>query len=376
MAKAKKKSGGFKLTISVIKADIGGYVGHTAMHPALIDKANECLKKAQQKKMLIDFHVTACGDDLELIMTHQLGVDNSKIHQLAWKTFKEGTEVARKLKLYGAGQDLLVDSFSGNIKGMGPGVAEMEIVERTSEPIIIFMADKTSPGAWNFPLYRIFADPFTTAGLVIDPQLHDGFKFEILDVYENKTITLSCPEELYDLLVFLGATGHYMVNRVFRKSDNEIAAVASTQKLSLIAGEYVGKDDPVMISRSQSGFPAVGEVLEGFTFPHIVPGWMRGSHQGPLMPVSCADAHPTRFDGPPRVMAFGFQLSHGKLIGPRDLFDDPSFDEARRLANKVSDYLRRHGPFEPHRLPLGEMEYTTLPKVMKKLEGRFRPCKK
>ena len=27
------------------------------------------------------------------------------------------------------------------------------------------------------------------------------------------------------------------------------------------------------------------------------------------------------------------------------------------------DYLRRHGPFEPHRLPLDEMEYTTMPAV-------------
>jgi len=33
--------------------------------------------------------------------------------------------------------------------------------------------------------------------------------------------------------------------------------------------------------------------------------------------------------------------------------------------------MRRHGPFEPHRLPSEEMEYTTLPKVLKKLEGRF-----
>jgi fructose 1,6-bisphosphate aldolase/phosphatase len=374
-AEAKGKEVSSKITISVIKADVGGYVGHSAMHQALIDKGNECLKKALDKKILIDFHVTACGDDLELIMTHQLGVDNSKIHQLAWQTFEAATEVAKELKLYGAGQDLLVDAFSGNVKGMGPGVAEMEIVERASEPIIIFMADKTSPGAWNFPLYRIFADPFTTAGLVIDPKIHDGFKFEILDVYENKSIMLACPEELYDLLVFLGASNHYMINRVYRKSDNEIAAVASTQKLSLIAGEYVGKDDPVMISRSQSGFPAVGEVLEGFAFPHTVAGWMRGSHQGPLMPVSFRDAHPTRFDGPPRVIAAGFQLNNGKLVGPRDMFDDPSFDEARRLANRIADYLRRHGPFEPHRLPLEEMEYTTLPKVMKKLEGRFKTLK-
>ncbi|RME31746.1 MAG: fructose 1,6-bisphosphatase, partial [Thermoflexia bacterium] len=30
-----------------------------------------------------------------------------------------------------------------------------------------------------------------------------------------------------------------------------------------------------------------------------------------------------------------------------------------------------HGPFEPHRLPMEEMEYTTLPQVMEKLAGRW-----
>jgi fructose 1,6-bisphosphate aldolase/phosphatase len=89
------------------------------------------------------------------------------------------------------------------------------------------------------------------------------------------------------------------------------------------------------------------------------------------MPVSIAQANPCRFDGPPRVVSAGFQLAAGKLVGPRDMFDDPSFDEARRQANKVANYLRWHGPFEPHRLPLEEMEYTTMPQVMKKLEGRF-----
>ena len=49
----------------------------------------------------------------------------------------------------------------------------MEFVERPSEPVIIFMADKTEPGAWNYPLYKIFADPFNTIGLVIDPKMHE-----------------------------------------------------------------------------------------------------------------------------------------------------------------------------------------------------------
>jgi fructose 1,6-bisphosphatase len=79
------------------------------------------------------------------------------------------------------------------------------------------------------------------------------------------------------------------------------------------------------------------------------------------MPVGTADAHPTRFDGPPRVVALGYQLHNGHLIGPRDMFADPSFDNARQVANDVFDYFRRMGPFEPHRLPLEEMEYTTCP---------------
>ncbi len=361
-----------KITLSVIKADVGGYVGHSSIHANLIETAKEKLSIAAEKGILIDFHVTRCGDDLELIMTHEHGVDAEDIHKLAWNVFVACTEVAKKLKLYGAGQDLLADSFSGTVKGMGPGVAEMEFEERKSEPVIIFMADKTASGAWNLPLFKIFADPFNTAGLVIDPTMHEGFIFEVVDVYEQKKITLSTPEEMYNLLMFIGAIRRFIIKTVYRK-DGMIAASASTQKLSLIAGKYVGKDDPVLVVRCQAGLPAVGEVLEPFAFAHIVEGWMRGSHNGPLMPVAFYEANPSRFDGPPRVIAAGFQLCHGKLIGPRDLFDDPAFDGARRRANEIADYLRHHGPFEPHRLGLDDLEYTTMPQLMKKLEHRFIP---
>ena len=63
------------------------------------------------------------------------------------------------------------------------------------------------------------------------------------------------------------------------------------------------------------------------------------------------------------------------LIGPLDMFDDPSFNNARQEANDIADMLRHHGPFEPHRLPLDEMEYTTMPQVMKKLKTRFKEIK-
>ncbi len=362
-----------EITLSVIKADIGGWVGHSRIHPELVERAREILAEGQEKGLLVDFYVTAAGDDLQLIMTHRRGDDDPDVHQLAWRAFEEATKVAKGLKLYGAGQDLLSDAFSGNVRGMGPGVAEMTFEERKSEPIIIFMADKTSAGAWNLPLYRMFADPFNTAGLVISPSMHEGFRFEVHDVKEHTRIFFDCPEELYDLLVFIGAPARFAVKRVFSRKTGEVAAVSSTERLSLIAGRYVGKDDPVLVVRSQSQFPAVGEILEPFALPHIVEGWMRGSHNGPLMPVPVHQANPSRFDGPPRVIALGFQLAEGKLVGPADMFDDPSFDEARRWANQVAEYLRRHGPFEPHRLPMEEMEYTTMPEVMKRLAERWQP---
>jgi fructose 1,6-bisphosphate aldolase/phosphatase len=358
------------ITLSIIKADTGGYVGHSSVHPDMIDVAQKALDRARGE-LLVDGQVAYCGDDISLIMTHHLGIESRAIHTLAWETFAATTERAKELGLYGAGQDILSDAFSGNLRGMGPGYAEVEFDERPSEPVLCFLADKTEPGAWNLPLYKIFADPFNTAGLVIDPKLHEGFSFEVHDLFENKRIFLDCPAEIYDLLLFIGAPSRYVVKQVASKALKEVAAVTSTQRLSLIAGKYVGKDDPVMIVRCQSGLPAVGEALEPFSFPHAVAGCMRGSHHAPIMPVSFDSSHPARFDGPPRVVSLGYQIKDGRLIGPRDMFDDPSFDGARRQANDVMDYFRRHGPFEPHRLPLDEMEYTTMPSVAERLADRW-----
>ncbi len=50
--------------------------------------------------------------------------------------------------------------------------------------------------------------------------------------------------------------------------------------------------------------------------------------------------------------------------------------ELMQKAGEVAEYMRRHGPFQPHRLPLEEMEYTTLPQIMGRLQDRFRVGKR
>jgi fructose 1,6-bisphosphate aldolase/phosphatase len=361
-----------KITLSIIKADIGSYVGHNKVHPDLIDIAKKDLEKAKKAKKIIDYHVFNCGDDLELFMSHKKPEGDKTIHGLAWDIFMKGTKKAKELKLYGAGQDILKETFSGNVQGMGPGVAEMTIEERPSEPVIVFAADKTDPGAWNIPLFKSFADPFANPGLVFDPKMNDGFTFEVQDVNESKSIKFNCPNEMYDMLAFIGTPGRFVIKSIRRNMDNLICAKTSTTRLSLIAGKYVGKDDPVCIARSQHGLPDTGELVEPYATPFLVEGWNRGSHNGPFMPVSVEDAIPTRFDGPPRVVALGFIVRNGTLIGPVDLFKDVSFDRAREKANEIADYIRLHGPFQPHRLPEVDMEYTSMPKIREQVKNRWK----
>jgi fructose 1,6-bisphosphate aldolase/phosphatase len=370
-----------KTTISIIKCDVGSLAGHHTVPEPLLNIAERRLSDAEESGLINSHFVFHAGDDLELLMVHQKGESNPEIHKLAWDVFQEAAKRATDLKLYGAGQDILRTAFSGNVRGLGPGVAEMEIEERGSDPMVIFAADKTEPGAFNYPLFRIFADPFNTAGLVIDPAMTGGFKFGVLNVYENKKVTLKCPEEMYELIALIGTPGEYVISNVWRASDDLVCAATSTTRLSLIAGKYVGKDDPVSIVRCQKGLPALGEALAPFMHSYFVEGWMRGSHWGPLMPTGLKDSRCCAFDGPPRIVALGIQICNGKIAEDdsgkpmiSDLFDDPSFDLARREAVDHMVALRRMGEFEPARLGKEAMEYTTLPKVLEKLKDRFEPA--
>ena len=100
-----------KITVSVIKADVGGIGGHTRPSDGLLNAIRKTVKDAEG--LLIDHYIGYCGDDSHIVMSHTNGVNNKEIHQIAWDAFMAGTEVAKKEGLYGAGQDLLIDHYIG-----------------------------------------------------------------------------------------------------------------------------------------------------------------------------------------------------------------------------------------------------------------------
>lgn len=367
-----------KITLSVIKADTGSVGGHNRPSNAMLTRAEKVLKDAITKGLLTDGRVTFTGDDIAFLMVHTKGVDNSDIHKFAWDSFVETTKIAKSQGLYGAGQDLLKDAFSGNVRGMGPGSAEIEFEERTAEPFIVFAGDKCGPGVFNYPLFEAFASPYHNAGLLLAPDMNAGFTYHIMDVNyteADKVITLKVPEDYYDICTLLRDPNHYVIESVVENASGLTASVASTTRLHNIAGKYVGKDDPVAIVRTQKQFPSTGEILSPWALAHYTLGDNRGSHHVAVMPVK-QNSIISYFDGPTIMSAVGYCVHEGKLTEAVDFFDQPFWDLIREKAAQKTLDLRAQGFYGPAMAPMDELEYTGVMENLKRLDTKFEISKK
>ena len=359
-----------RVTLSAIKADIGGIGGHTRPSDELVSTVKNFVSKSA-KGLLMDYYVGYTGDDIHIIMTHTQGIDSERIHKLAWDAFTAGTKVAKDQGLYGAGQDLLKDSFSGNVKGMGPGVAEIEMEERPSEVFCIFAADKTEPGAFNFPLWRMFVDARSNTGLLINENLASGVIFRIMDVMSGKIAELKLWQDKAELEAALMYPGRYVVHSVMSPDGEQIVS-ASTDRLHNIAGTYVGKDDPIAIVRTQKNFPATEEAGSAFNDPHFVAGNTRGSHHMPLMPVRLNSAASLNYSIP-IVSCLLFSMHNGRLTGPHDGFGTDDWELQRMRAAERSMIMRIQGFIHPATLIPEELEYNKGYQArMDKLQGKFK----
>ncbi len=362
-----------RLTLSAIKADIGSIGGHICPSAEVLQCVRDIVS-TEGRDVLRDWYISHTGDDVAILMIHTRGEGDEAIHSLAWQAFHAGTDVARRQGLYGAGQDLLNDAFSGNVRGLGPAVAEMEIEERGKEPFLFFAADKTDPGAYNLPFYLAFADPMYCPGLLLSPNMSKGFRFVIMDVEHtegDRIIELNAPEDLYDIAVLLRDNQRFVIEAIYSRATGEQAAVVSTSRLHNIAGTYTGKDDPVALVRTQLNFPATGEVLSPFSIGHYVAGCMRGSHTAPLMPV-ILNSPTSFFDGPPMVSCAAFCVHDGKLTQPADVFSHPFWDRIRAKATRKTLDIREQGFSGVAMLPMSELEYTGVMETLGNLEKQFR----
>src|SRR5574337_6661 len=139
-----------EVTLSVIKADVGSIGGHTKPSGPMLEAVRTRIREATGT-LLLDGLLTYTGDDLAILMSHEHGVGAPETHRFAWDCFLAAAEEAQREGLYGAGQDLLVNAPSGNVRGAGPAVAEIEFVrdpaskDRPAEAFLVFAAGPPSP---------------------------------------------------------------------------------------------------------------------------------------------------------------------------------------------------------------------------------------
>lgn len=366
------------LTLSAIKADVGSVGGHTRPSTEMIEMTRSRLTEAVQDDKVLDFDVTYTGDDICLLMVHSHGAGSAEVHNLAWSVFEAVAQLAKEQGLYGAGQDLLKDAPAGNVRGAGPGVAEISFdptaKERPAEPFLVFTADKCGPGVFNFPLWAVFTSPMYCMGLML-PKMKPGFRFTVIDMEHagaDRVISLDSPERHLDLAILLRDENRFGIQAIYSRlfPYQQVVAV-STDRLHTIAGEYKGKDDPVAIVRTQGVFPAPEEVVSPYAVAHFVAGDARGSHHMPLMPVAIN----TAVAGPycvPLVACMAYSVTaQGKLSEGVDLFGNVVWDATRLRAQRKGAELRQQGFVGPAMLPVQELEYSAFRDSLKQLEDEF-----
>ncbi|MSQ22084.1 MAG: fructose 1,6-bisphosphatase [Dehalococcoidia bacterium] len=371
-----------KITLSILKADVGSIGGHTKPSARMMEASRQAVQAAIKKGLIIDGFVSHTGDDIALLMSHTRGKDNTELHQFAWQTFLDATAIAQKYGLYGAGQDLLVDAPSGNLRGAGPAVAELEFEHnpvktnkiRPAESFMMFAGDKCGPGAYNLPLFLGFADPMYCAGLML-PKLIKGFTFNIIDMDNTEgdsIISLNAPEDYYKISMLLRDNERFGIDSIVSRTDGEPAASVSAMRLHNIAGTYTGKDDPVALIRNQGIFPAPEELVSPYTKAHYVGGDARGSHVMPLMPVPI-NTPVTGVYCLPLVSCTGFSLDAQGFFsdGHIDFFDNPAWDVVRTKAQEKALAMREQGWSGAAMLPYHELEYSGFRDTVEGLMKQF-----
>lgn len=379
------------LTLTDIKADAGGKLGHTAPPTSFLAVAKACLTEAREQQLIRDGCAFAVGDDLHLLMSHGQGIDANSIHLLAFRTFWRAVWVTQLIgyKPYGLAQDLKIGPatkgkaveemaqpserfvtlladllpteeavhlptlrdafgkwqrgqasarverpFSGNVTGQGPGFAEIPVSEQGE--FALLAADKAGPAAFNLPLF--YAAEVALREPNFRSRYGESLAFEIFDVHRHRRIFLDACSHREAIRNLLGATNLFNVKRLWALPKPQIDSsqikqtlaslllAASTEKLAIISGgEYVGKDDPVLLGVRPLVEPIFQLTRDGF---YLTQGDERGSHYMMLVPKPLQEAVATVRS---RGLEVGLRvfLSGGGQISLQDVYAEPQFEAAR-----------------------------------------------
>jgi fructose 1,6-bisphosphate aldolase/phosphatase len=404
--------------IKATKADVGGVGGHVVAADEVKGVvARYVLQNGTYRgePIFSSLIVTHTGDDVALtgIMSERAPME--VVDELLWDALNEGAAKASELGLYGPGQDLLADAFTGNLRGAGPASVVLPLPVRPENPsqtVVLSFADKTEPMAFNYYATGAYMQPRFNSGLVIaSSKMKRGYVFEVVDLdtkaqaieagahpkdqkaldgkmeelakgLQEKVITLRTPEDIYDL-EGLTRSSRYVVARIWTCGDErgekgQLGYVVSAERLHNIKTKkgftYGGKDDPVLLAFAQGDWPAPGEITSPWATCPMVAGDCRGSHNLHILPVPI-NWQTSYWSGPiVSCITLSVNLTAGRIGAISDQFAlGTPWDWVRQRAAELAVQFRTaHGIKQPATLHEDELEYQEGWKERRtRLEGRF-----
>lgn len=390
-----------QLVVQGTKADIGGIGGHVEAADEVKARIAQFLLENnwyQDGPIFLSVMVTHTGDDVGITMTLPASIPTTVVDQLLWDAYDEGGNISEKLGLYGVRQDLIADSFTGNLRGSGPASVRLPIpvhAQNGSITVVVFFADKTEPAAFNNIAKGAYLYPrFNTGLLIASSLMKNGYIFEVIDVdtkaqaiesgvhpndkegmeaamekmgaHLERVITLRGPEDLYDLeALTMGSRG--VIARIYSRNNDgskgNLAYIVSAERLHNIKTArgfvYGGKDDPVALALGQGDFPAPGELTSPLALNPIVAGDCRGSHNLHIIPVPI-NTQTAYWSGPIiSCMTTSVNRHTGRIGAISDQFAlGTTWDHIRAEAmRKMVEFRNSVGSQQPGVLPVEELEY-------------------
>ncbi|MBI2216512.1 MAG: fructose 1,6-bisphosphatase [Candidatus Rokubacteria bacterium] len=384
------------------KCDVGGVGGHVVA----ADEVKSVIAKFilennvdRGEPIFTSLIVTHTGDDVGVTGVMSERTDMSVVDELMWDALTAGADKAAELGLYGPGQDLVADAFTGNLRGAGPASVVLPLPVRkdnASQTVLVSFADKTEPMAFNYFATGAYLLPRYNTGLVIaSSKMKRGYIMEIVDLdtkaqaieagahprdqkaldanmedlakgLQEKVITLRAPEDLYDI-EGLCRSSRFVVARIWSRSDrgetDQLGYVVSAERLHNIKTKkgftYGGKDDPVLLAFAQGDWPAPGEITSPWAAAPMVAGDCRGSHNLHILPMPI-NSQTSYWSGPIiSVITLSVNIHTGRIGAISDQFAlGTPWDEVRREASRLAIQFRNaHGIRQPATLHEDELEY-------------------
>lgn len=388
--------------IKATKADVGGVGGHVVA----ADEVKSIIAKyvltnnwCGKEPIFTSLIVTHTGDDVAVTGIMSESVDMSVVDQLMWDALQEGARKAAELGLYGPGQDLVADAFTGNLRGAGPATVALPLPVRkdnASQTVLVSFADKTEPMAFNHYATGAYLLPRFNTGLVIAAsKMKRGYLMEIVDLdtkaqaieagahprdqkaldgkmeelakgLQEKVITLRAPEDLYDI-EGLCRSSRFVIARIWSRNEqgepDQLGYVCSAERLHNIKTKkgftYGGKDDPVLLAFAQGDWPAPGEITSPWAAAPMVAGDCRGSHNLHILPMPI-NSQTSYWSGPIlSAITLSVNIHTGRIGAISDQFAlGTPWDEVRRRASELAIQFRlAHGIKQPATLHEDELEY-------------------